>query len=140
MSVRVNVRNLSIFMLMSLLTACGGASSSGSPSIADPLDGNYYLAATSLTETDINGGTCGDGSGTLNVIDETLGGNILTTNGELFDIVGTIDSSGRVTGGFAQSGQNAARFEGSISGSRGTGTWNDLYECSGTWEAIKSAD
>ena len=34
-----------------------------------------------------------------------------------------------------QSGQNAATFEGSISGAQGSGVWADIFQCNGTWEA-----
>ena len=118
---------------LTILTACSSDSDS------EPVDfsGNYSLSATALTEFDTNGGTCGDGSGNMTIADGMLTGSVLSTNGNLFDVTGTVTESGDITGGFGQSGQLVVNFSGALNATGGTGTWEDLLECSGTWDAVK---
>ena len=119
-------------LISTVLVACSSDSD-------DPdLDGTYSISATALTDVDINGGTCGDGSGEMTVTEGVLGGSVLSTNGNLYDISGSVTSSGEITGGFAQSGQLVVDVVGTLDGSEGSGTWVDALECEGTWESIKT--
>jgi len=102
-------------------------------------NGSYTIVATSITATNINGESCGNGAGTLNMNGTTVGGNLFTSSGVRFDLTGTITSAGVVTGGFARDGLNTATFNGSFSGTRGSGIWQDVYQCSGSWVAVKNA-
>ena len=128
----MSIKGLSIAVLASLAVSCGGGDS-------DPnFDGSYSLAAVSTTTFDVNGGQCGDASGAVLIEDSQMSGSVLTTNGTVFDVSGSITSAGSVTGGFAQSGQNAVTFDGSVSGNQGSGTWTDIFECTGTWTLTKN--
>ena len=103
--------------------------------VAD-LNGDYTLTAPAVTEFDVNGGTCGDGSGTLTLTDGVISGSALSTNGLAFELNGNVADDGVVSGGFAFSGENVVMFVGAIVGTTGSGTWEDEFECMGTWEAL----
>jgi len=102
------------------------------------LNGDYGIQAISDTELDINGGTCGDAAGTMTVTGNNLTGSVLSTNGFSLDIVGTISDGGDIEGGFAEGGNTIASFTASITGTTGAGDWEDNFECTGTWTAIRS--
>jgi len=123
----------SIVLIAGLSVSC---SSGNTEPISLNVDGTYDISAVATTELDVNGGTCGDASGALMIDNSEISGSVLSTNGHVFDLSGSVTSSGVVTGGFAQSGQSAASFEGAFSGDRASGTWSDVFECVGTWEAI----
>ncbi len=103
--------------------------------VAADLNGDYSLSAPATTEFDINGGTCGDGLGTLTLVDGVISGTAVSTNGLVFDLNGNVADDGVVSGGFALSGELVVTFVGSIDGTTGSGTWVDQFECMGTWEA-----
>jgi len=128
---------LSVVFLSCLVVACGGSSD---PVLPAYTDGDYDLTATATTDLDINGGTCGDGTGTMTLSEGVISGSALSTNGNTFDITGNIAADGTVEGGFAVSGELAVNFEGSVTGTEGSGTWKDLLECEGTWSVVKAAE
>jgi len=123
-------KNISFVVLAGLLTSCG----SGSQTALD-LDGIYNISAIATTEFAANGGTCGDATGLMTIENSELSGSVLSTNGSVFNISGNVAADGSVTGGFAQAGENAATFEGNFTANAATGTWFDIFECMGTWEA-----
>jgi hypothetical protein len=123
---------ISILVSALFLFGCGGSDSSSSFS---DLNGNYNLAATSTTDQDVYGGSCGNAEGTMTVNDSSLSGTLIDTWGNMYDILGEIDNNGNISGGFALSQGNVATFSGTISGNTLTGTWSDIYQCSGDWQA-----
>lgn len=123
-----------IFISALILFGCGG---SGSSSSVTDFNGNYNLAATSMTANDIYGGLCGNAAGTMTATDGRLSGTLIDTWGNMFGILGEIDSKGTVSGGLALSEGNVATFSGTISGNTGTGTWSDIYQCAGDWQATR---
>jgi hypothetical protein len=125
---------VAIFVSALILAGCGGSGSSSS--VAD-FNGNYNLAATSTTAKDIFGGVCGNAAGTMIATDGRLSGTLIDTWGNMFGILGEVDSKGTVSGGFALSEGNVATFSGTISGNTATGTWTDIYQCAGDWQATK---
>ncbi len=74
----------------------------------------------------------------MTVTDGVLGGSVLSTNGNLYEISGSVSSAGEITGGFAQSGQLVVDVIGTLNGSEGSGTWVDALECEGTWVSTKT--
>ena len=130
---------LSLSLLIIILTGCSGTSSSSfEPTEPIDYDGTYNLSALSTTPLDINGDPCGDASGTIDVDDSKISGTIIDTWGITYDVNGDISSGGDVFGGFARAGSNVATFEGSFSGDTGSGTWVDVGQCEGEWEATKN--
>jgi len=127
-------KTTSIFVLSGILISCGGGSSATQATLN--LDGTYDISAIATTDFSINGGTCGDATGLMTITNSQLGGSVLSTNGSVFGISGEVSSDGSVTGGFAQAGENAATFEGSFSEGISNGTWTDIFQCMGTWEAV----
>lgn len=103
-----------------------------------PFDGDYGLSATSTTQVDMNGSPCTDALGILNIVDSELSGYVIDGWQDSYDISGNVQANGVVTGGFASGGMNTATFEGSISGSVVSGTWVDIVQCAGNWQAIKN--
>jgi len=116
-----------------LFSACGG----GSDEVV-VVDGEYSVEATALTQFDINGGTCGDASGSMMLTGNVLEGSIFTTNGNNLQVEGTVSENGEVAGGFAQGGNIVATFTGTFSGNSGSGDWEDSFECVGTWVAERN--
>ena len=132
-------------VLAGFLAACGSDDDDGAVVAADPvvevqqvasdLDGDFSLTAPATTDFAADGGACGDGSGTLILTDGVISGNALSTSGLVFDLNGEVDDDGIVTGGFALGGETVVVFEGAVVGTTGSGTWEDNFECMGTWEA-----
>lgn len=120
------------------LVRCCSSNFSGTINPDSTFDGTYDLSVTSNTQFDINGLPCMDASGTMMIINLALSGSVIDGWGESYDISGDVQPDSTVNGGFAVSGTNAATFEGSISDNVGSGTWQDIYQCAGTWQAIKN--
>ena len=107
---------------------------------SDPVvavDGTYDLTTTPTTGFAINGGECVSGAGSIVIVDREITGTVMT-QGLLFNVSGTVDNTGLVSGGFALSGESSATYEGTIENAVGSGTWEDNFECEGTWEATQS--
>jgi len=128
-------RILLTIAILPFLTACGSDNESPVNQDAADLNGEYNIVATSTTVFDVNGGTCGDATGTMTVTENEISGSVLSTNGVSLDIEGTISDDGNVVGGFAQGGNTIANFTGNISGTTGNGGWEDNFQCTGTWTA-----
>lgn len=105
--------------------------------VAVVLNGEYSIEATASTRFDNTGGTCGDATGTMTITDNVMTGSVLTTNGNMLEVEGTVTENGEVVGGFAQGRIAVATFTGTISGTSGSGDWEDNFECVGTWTAEK---
>jgi uncharacterized protein YceK len=134
---------LLLIILISVLSGCSSGSSSDSSTATatttTDFDGSYDTTVTSTTLFDINGGTCVDAAGLLTISNGELSGNVIDDRGATYTISGNVQSNGDVLGGFAIAGSNAASFEGVISGNTGSGTWEDIYQCAGNWQATENA-
>jgi len=133
-SYAMKTRLICLLPFVSAIAACSGGGNE-TPPMELNLDGEYNVSAPSTTDFASDGGVCGDASGTLTITDGVLEGAALSTGGLSYEISGEVGSDGSVAGGFAISGQNAASFEGTFDETSGSGTWVDIVECSGTWEA-----
>lgn len=127
-------RVISIALLAGFLSACD-SNDDGADIV---LDGDYSFTAPTTVRFDNTGAECGDGSGTLTVTNGVITGSAVSTSGVTFELSGDVTPAGEVTGGFAVSGENAASFEGSFNGATGSGTWEDRFQCLGTWDATKN--
>lgn len=128
---------LSSSLLVAILTGCGSDSSSSSSEPID-YDGAYNMSALSTTKLDYKGEPCGNAFGTMYIDDSEVSGRLIDTWGQTYNLIGDVSRSGDVIGGFAVSGTNIATFEGHLSGDTGRGTWEDIGQCEGTWEATKN--
>ena len=116
-----------------LLSGCGGG---GNSSIQGNVN-TYDIYATSTTNKDKYGSPCGRGEGTLRINGTEVYGTIMDTWGQKLDIKGEIQADGYLYGEYKYGDLEAGFLEGYIVGDSGNGTWEDIMECSGTWEAIK---
>ena len=123
---------------VALFTACGGGGGSDSPPPAD-YSGDYDVVTTEMTATDSYGNPCVSIQARINVTDSIVTGSAVTYNGDALDVYGEVTSTGQVSGGFtiADTDMNVASYEGQMDSATGTGTgtWNDINGCSGTWRA-----
>ena len=83
----------------------------------------------------MDGYPCGDASGLINISGSQVTGNVTTSWGDIFDLTGEVASTGYVSGGFAVADYSVATYDGQMYSNGGNGTWEDIYECSGTWNA-----
>ena len=123
---------------VALFTGCGGGGGSDSPPPAD-YSGDYDIVTTEMTDKDIYGNFCVSIQARINVTDSIVTGSAVTSNGDALDVDGAVTSTGYVSGGFtiADTDMNVASYEGQMDAATGTGTgtWNDINGCSGTWRA-----
>jgi hypothetical protein len=82
---------------------------------------------------------CGYGTGTgrLTIKGSTITGELQDNSGYGYVLEGNIDARGRMTGAFTYEGYDAATFEGTLGDRAGTGGWQDIYGCPGSWEVHK---
>ena len=82
---------------------------------------------------------CGYGTGTgrLTIKGSTITGELQDNSGYGYVLEGNIDARGRMTGAFTYEGYDAATFEGTLGDRAGTGSWQDIYGCPGSWEVHK---
>ena len=131
---------LPLIFLISVLSGCSSGSSpdSSTATTTTDFDGSYDITATATTPFDSSGGTCVNASGFWTIDSGEISGSVIDDRGETYTISGNVQSNGDVLGGFALSGNNAASFEGVISGNTGSGTWLDIFQCAGNWQATKN--
>ncbi|MEI8363733.1 MAG: hypothetical protein WCG35_11025 [Betaproteobacteria bacterium] len=100
----------------------------------------YKIIAVTTTELDKHGNTCADATGTIRLYENGVYGSAIDSFGRGFKITGKIDASGKITGGFALSVITAVDFIGQHDADKkyANGTWKDIYECKGTWNATKT--
>ncbi|MGH8563744.1 MAG: hypothetical protein ACREXW_06485 [Gammaproteobacteria bacterium] len=82
---------------------------------------------------------CGYGTGTgrLTINGSTITGELQDNSGYEYVLEGNIDARGRMSGAFTYEGYDAATFEGALGDRAGTGSWQDIYGCPGSWEVHK---
>ena len=122
---------------VALFTACGGGGSSDSTTPPIDYSGDYHMIATSTTENDNSGNPCLGAEGKINVTNSIVTGTVTTGYGDTLAVNGEVTSSGQISGSMTVGDVTAASYEGQMEFSSGTGTWNDISGCSGTWVAAK---
>jgi hypothetical protein len=117
---------------------------------ADPglrrFDGVWdVLGKTAVSRGDRRGAgaaeDCGYGTGTgrLTIKGSTVTGELQDNSGYGYVLEGNIDARGRMTGAFTYEGYDAATFEGTLGDRSGTGSWQDIYGCPGSWEVHRGS-
>ena len=132
-----------IFTLIALtwLVGCGGGGTDPGPgdggnSGDSEYDGEYRLSVAAKTQYATDGGACADGAvGTMEISNSQISGSVIDINGNTYTLTGSVDSNGKVVGGFALSGDGVVDFSGDFESSSASGVWVDIYDCSGIWFA-----
>ncbi len=98
--------------------------------------GHYTVTVTPTTQTTFDGQTpCKSAQGSFEISEnnEVLG-SVLDGWDRTFLVTGTHDTStGKISGGFAFSGNNIATYEGVVQSNSINGTWQDDFGCRGNW-------
>ena len=126
-----------------LLAGCGGGGSNKNDDSTTPptqsaqINGKYNVV---VTPSSSSGQNCGSAAGTYTLTNgKNINGTVTDTNGTVFTVTGIRESNGYVEGGFAFSnGSKSADFSGNINENGSSGTWSDIYGCSGIWVATKT--
>ena len=107
-------------------------------SLSVSYEGTWRGLAKSDTPYDKYGDSCGSADMTLIVADQEISGTATDSWNEVYSLKGSIDSNGRFSGGMAYGSYGTvATFKGVISDNTGTGTWQDNYDCSGTFSVYR---
>jgi hypothetical protein len=127
-----------------LLVGCGGGGSSSSEgdtqnqnsnnqnSVGNEGEKSYNLEVTSTIPTNPSGIECKNADGSFTIKEHKMIGTAHDGWGRDYTINGD-EEDGKVKGGFAYAGTNAATYEGTISDNDIRGTWEDVGGCKGTW-------
>ena len=126
-----------LILLSSFLLVSCGSSDNPPPNTVATLDGTYNVAVISTTQFDNFGGACANASGALQISGSNITGSVVGPSGVPLTLSGTVDTNGQITGGFAVNSSGVATYTGSVSGNSGSGTWTDIYGCSGTWSITR---
>ena len=127
-----------------LLTACGGGSSSSTPSMINPLNTlnraiafqEYIITATPETRT-FPFGMCSPIKGFMIITNNVATGTIFSLTQKPYIISGRyIPETGGIDGFFTDKDKSAAPYTGVLNSEKGSGTWSDDFGCKGPWEAL----
>ena len=102
-------------------------------------NGTWKLAGQTRVASPDEVSECGYGigDGDLKISGTTIEGEFTDNSGFSYVLEGMIDESGKMSGAFTYVGYDAATFDGYLSVNEGKGTWKDIYDCPGTWQAKK---
>lgn len=101
-------------------------------------DGNWS-GSTTTDSSYSDGAYCSAPTVTFDVSNGQVTGTAYSSYyGVTYIVSASVSSTGMVnSGSFALSDINAATFSGSLSDTTGSGSWNDLYGCTGTWSVTR---
>lgn len=121
--------------MLALVTSCSDIDTTEPASTTTKYDGAWDVVGLTDAPPDSEGENCayGKATGTLTISGWQLTGDITDNSGYAYAIAGTVDGSGKLSGGFTYEGYDAATFEGVLSSSEGTGRWADINGCPGDW-------
>ena len=98
-------------------------------------NGRYVFEVKAQTESDINGGLCGDGEGFFTVTGQRLVGTLTSTWGYSMALTGRVSAAGEIDAD--GTGHKAdGVFDGLLSTYGGRGTWADAQACRSLWRAV----
>jgi hypothetical protein len=93
-------------------------------------DGHWAGTAVSVPLTAM----CGSATVDMTITDSVISGTATDTWGETYTLSGTVYPTGDIEAAMASGDEeNVAQFSGQLSGDSGSGTWEDIEGCSGTW-------
>ena len=127
---------IATLLMSTALFSCGsGGSNSNSQPVVNA-SGTWSLVTTSIQQFDTTGGACLSGSGSMSINNSGISGNF-TGNGALNEVSGTVESNGSVVAQFTRDGATIGNVLGSFTNLSGSGTWADVFGCSGDWTATQ---
>lgn len=96
----------------------------------NPFDGHWTGTAVSVPLTAL----CGSATVDMTISDSIITGTATDSWGETYILSGMVYSTGDIEAAMASGNEeNVAQFSGQLSGDTGSGTWEDIEGCSGTW-------
>ncbi len=118
------------------LFAC---TTSPGPAVPNATQGKWLGTWTSETKTSANGRDCLNGTISFEVVGSNAGGKSTNENGQVFDVSAIVSSTNN-SGDLSAVGQCVGQIWGKLSddGISGSGEWEDMAECKGTWYAAKA--
>ncbi len=100
-------------------------------------NGKYDVIAKSIK----NRNECKDAKGYFYIKNGIVNGELISQWGNRYKVSGEINEDGKIKGGFAQSGELVAKFNGELyiesNRTKGEGRWIENSGCEGVWGAIK---
>lgn len=138
------MKTKTIMWVLPLLTSGLMGCSEINATPADPglkrFDGVWDVLGKTATAHPDADQDCGYGTGTgrLTIKGSAITGELQDNSGYGYVLEGEIDARGRMTGAFTYEGYDAASFEGTLGEKAGTGSWQDIYGCPGSWEVRKA--
>ncbi len=126
-------------LLASALSGCNEINATPSDPGLTRFDGVWDVLGRTATPHPGADDDCGYGTGTgrLTIKGTTVTGELQDNSGYEYVLEGKVDAHGRMSGAFTYEGYDAATFEGSLGDAAGTGSWQDIYGCPGSWEVRK---
>lgn len=105
-------------------------------------NGLWTVSGGTRTASPDEGGNCGYGigAGTFDISGATVSGEITDDSGYSYELEGTVDELGVITGAFSYKGYDAATFDGNLSDAAGGGAWQDINGCPGKWETRRKEE
>ncbi|UCF94985.1 MAG: DUF4214 domain-containing protein [Desulfobacterales bacterium] len=103
---------------------------------ACPIEGSWVGTGVSTTPFDFEGDPCGGFTLNMTVVNNQMTGSG-TAGPDTFIVSGSVDTNGTLNGLAEIQGTPVATFEGSLTSTSASGTWQDFFGCRGTWSATK---
>lgn len=100
-------------------------------------DGSYTITVTSTTLINNIGTACHDSTGSMDISNSSISGSLTNDVGFTFGLSGDVQSDGTLSGIYDFSGF-VITYDGTMTGTSGSGTWENSLLCAGIWEATKN--
>ena len=100
-------------------------------------DGSYTITVTSTTLLSNIGTACHDSTGSMDISYSSISGSLTNDVGFTFGLSGDVQADGTISEIYDSSGL-VITFDGIITGTSGSGTWENNFLCAGTWQATKN--
>jgi hypothetical protein len=100
-------------------------------------EGPWNGAAKSTNYYGLEGFKCRDGSFVFQINGSELNGAVTDAYGYKYTAKGSVDNEGRIKAGVVATEKNFVTYTGTLSGEQGSGTWQDRFQCYGTWTATR---
>lgn len=100
-------------------------------------DGSYTITVTSTTLLNNIGTACHDSTGSMDISNSSISGSLTNDVGFTFGLSGDVQSDGTISEIYDFSGF-VITYDGTMTGTSGSGTWENSLLCAGIWEATKN--
>jgi hypothetical protein len=103
-------------------------------------DGHWIGEARHITAYGETGVPCRDASIDFHISGGTIEGRSVSSTDTEYELNGMVSEEGKVTAGTAVGGNTVVSFKGELSKESGTGSWETLRKCSGTWHVRRKLE